>query len=588
MREPIVICEIDVDGCSRTFGVGGCTAALGADGDRKCWNTWATCRKRSVFAHQKARWTLRFCEPRERLPKTATFFPVVQGVSEHSATVNIAGADPDLSAFGKRATVKVDFLDFPYHDRLTDPYWAERVSGAAQIDEPGYDPFGRGSFFGKLKARWPTYATRPMRIINAWLEDDGTITGAVTRSYVITGMSGPDSDGRVSFEAADVLDLAKNDRAVAPKVNNGKIGDDMAATGAASFSLTPAGIGDAEYAASGRALIGSEIVAFTRIGDAITIASGDRGLAGSVAATHSTGDSFQQVLHISNARMDDTITTLLVDYAGIDPAFIPTAKWEAEVDRWMLDLKLETHVVKPTGIATLVGELAALGVSVWWDSAAQEIGLKANRPVDGDVVWDLTDDANILEIQQEDQDEKRLTQIHFATVQADPTKTGKANYNRLFVTPDLDAEAAWAYNGQRIREILCRWLDQGADDLVRVISQRLLGRFRVAPRRYTIRLDGKDGGIGLTDVVRLRSFVADGETGAPVNRLVQVIERADNGREIRIVAQTYDFVLRTSNISPNTMTDYGTASDEDKARYAFIGADTPPAFPDGSDYYRIV
>lgn len=216
MREPIQIIEIDVDGCSRTFGVGGCTAALGADGDRKCWNTWATCRKRSVFAHQKARWTLRFCEPRERLPKTATYFPVVQGVSEHSATVNIAGADPDLSAFGKRATVKVDFLDFPYHDRLTDPYWSERVSGAAQIVEPGYDPFERGSFFGKLKARWPTYATRPMRVINAWLEDDGTITDAVTRSYVITDMSGPDSDGRVSFEAADVLDLAKNDRAVAP------------------------------------------------------------------------------------------------------------------------------------------------------------------------------------------------------------------------------------------------------------------------------------------------------------------------------------------------------------------------------------
>lgn len=587
MREPISIVEIDVDGCSRTFGVGGCTAALGVDGVRKCYNTWATCRKLSVFQHQPAKWTLRFCEPRSRLPKAATYFPVLDSVSEQSSSVNIAGADPDLSAFGKRATVSVKLADFPYHDRETDPYQAERVSGAAQIDEPGYDPFERGSFFGKLKARFPNYATRPLRVIDAWLEDDGTITGARTRHYIITEMRGPDDSGAVTFEAADILDLAKNDRAVAPRVSNGKLGAAVAATGAVSFDLEPSGIGS-EYAASGRALIGSEVVDFTRSGDTITIGSGGRGLAGTSASTHAQGDSFQTVLRYVNARLDTVVADLLATYAGVDPSFIPSAKWASEVTRWLVDIKLNTHITKPTGVATLIGELAALGVSIWWDSGAQEIGLKANRPIDGDKLWDIDDDANILSISQEDQDEKRLTQIHFATVQADPTKSGKANFNRLFVTPDLESEASRAYNGQRIREILCRWMDQGDDDVVRVISQRMLGRFKVAPIRYVLTLDKKDNGIGLTDVLRLDSRIADGETGAPVSRLVQVIERTDAKDSLRLVAQRYDFTLRQSNIAPNSQVDYASASDEEKDESAFIGADDPPAFPDGADYYRTV
>lgn len=587
--EPVSWIEVDVDGCSRTFGVAPCTASLSAAVPRKCYNTFGTCRDKVNFARVAAFRTLRFCEPRGNMPKGATYFPALTSISEQSSTVNIAGSDDDLSALGRRATVRVGLVDFPYHDRLTDPYQAERVSGAAQIDEGGYDPGQRGTFFAKLKRRWPHYAGRPLRVVNAKIVG-GVLTELVTRHYVITDMNGPDDEGRVTFEASDVLDLAKNEKAVAPKASNGALSADIGAGLPASFTLQPAGVGDSEYPASGRALIGSEIVSYTRVGDVVTLTA--RGVAKSLAATHSARDTFQQVLHVNLSRIDVLIRTLLVDYAGINPAFVPTAKWTAEVDRWLPDLLLETHIVKPTGVATLIGELSILGVSVWWDSALQEIGLKANRPPAEDTVYDLTNDANIKAISVEDRDDKRLTQIHFSSVMADPTKsnTAKENYDRLFVTPDLTSERPEAFGGARIREVLCRWLNQGANDLIRTLSQRLLARFKTAPQHFTILLDAKDTPIGLTEVLRVRSRSAQDETGKPETRLLQVIERSEPrpGHEIRIVAQAYQFDLRFALIGPDTLPVYTAATEDQKRTYGFIGADTEPAFADGSDYYRIV
>lgn len=587
--EPVSWVEFDVDGCSRTFGVAPCTAALSVLVKRKCYNTFATCRDRPNFDRIAQFRTLRFCQPRSNMPKGATYFPALVSISEQSSTVNIAGSDDDMSALGRRATVRVGLVDFPYHDRLTDPYQSERVSGTAQNDEPGYDPGERGTFFARLKRRWPYYAGRPFRVINAQITG-GVLTNLVTRHYVITDMTGPDDDGRVSFEASDILDLAKNEKAVAPKPSNGALFSNIGAGLPESFTLQPTGIGNSEYPASGRALIGSEIVAYTRVGDVVTLAT--RGVAKSLAATHSAGDTFQQVLYVNLSRVDTLIRTLLVDYAGVTPAFVPTAKWTAEISRWLPDLLLEAHIVKPTGVSTLIGELSILGISVWWDSALQEIGLKANRPPAEDVVYALSDDANIKAISVEDRDEKRLTQIHFASVMSDPTKsnTSKENYDRLFVTPDLAQERAEAFGGARIREVLCRWLNQGNNDLIRTLSQRLLARFKTSPQHFTILLDAKDTAIGLTDVLQVTTRSAQNETGKPEVQLLQVIERSEPqpGHEIRIVAQAYQFSLRFALIGPDSLPVYSAATAQQRRTYGFIGADIEPAFTDGSDYYRIV
>lgn len=115
-------------------------------------------------------------------------------------------------------------------------------------------------------------------------------------------------------------------------------------------------------------------------------------------------------------RLDDAVRILLVDYTKIDPAFIPWAEWQAEVTRWAPTLRLTVDICKPEGVAKLIGELAILGVSIWWDDRAQKIGLKLNRPPDLDVVKPLSDRNNLLSLEIEDRDEDRLTRVQFFTV----------------------------------------------------------------------------------------------------------------------------------------------------------------------------
>ena len=280
--EPITIVEIDLESCSLTWGDATCGAVLSATDPAKCFETYATCRRLTKFAPVTT--TLRFCEARPGFKPAALHFPAVKSVSTFSATANIAGADEKLSALGRRATVKVELVDFPYHDRALDPYQAQRISGAAQFGGVGYDPAKRGTFFARMRARWPFYPGKPLRIIQGFIAADGTLTGAETRHFVLTDISPPDDQGRVTFEGKDVLALADDAKALAPKPSSGALLAGITAA-SASLTLTPSGAG-AEYPATGQAVIGSELVRFTRSGDDVTLT--ERGASGTTSATRVT------------------------------------------------------------------------------------------------------------------------------------------------------------------------------------------------------------------------------------------------------------------------------------------------------------
>jgi hypothetical protein len=584
-REPVTLVEIDVDTCALTFGVGACTATLGGATVRKCFDTYATCAKPLAFS--KVVKTLRFAESRAGLPKGAPIFPALVSVSSITSTVNISGADDNLSAFGRRATVSVEMADFAYHDRFLDPYQAERISGAAQIDEGGYDPATRGTFFAKLRARWPYYAGRALRVIQAEMVG-GALVNSVTRNYIITSFSPPDDQGRVKIEASDILDLASNDRALCPKPGEGYL---LAAidTAATALTLTPTGIG-AKYAASGRAVIGSEIVSFTRAGDVVTLTG--RGLAGTTLASHAAGDTLQPVFYANGMRFDDLIESLLVDYAGVPAGFVPVATWAAEITRWMPDVLAQTHICTPTGVAKLIGELAVLGLSIWWDEVAQTIGLKCNRPPFTDPVYDLTENANLTAIETLDRDDARLTEVLFFTVQKDPTKsaTDADNFRRAAYVPDLTAKGALAYGDTRTRKIFCRWLNDGNDSAALVLSSRLLKRFSSAPTQTRLRVDWQDKAIGLTDVLRVSSKTLADATGKPVQTLMQVISRSEPepGHEIELIAQAYQFSARYGAATANDCPVFSSASETEKATGEFACDDTTLKMPDGSAAYEAI
>jgi hypothetical protein len=585
-REPVQIVEIDIDYCTLTYSVGACDAVLGTTGVRKCYNTFATCQAKDVF--NKGSLTLRFANTRSNFPKGQTYFPVLESVSAFSSSVNIAGSNPKLGDLGKRAKVTAQLVDFPYHDRYTDKYQAERVSGTAQTDEAGYDPMDRGTFFTKLKTRFPFYAGRPMRVIDGFISN-GALVDTQTRHFIVTDMKGPDSSGRVTIEGKDVLTLADKKSSLAPAPSRGVLDRELDEV-ATAFTLLPAGVGS-EYPASGFAVIGSEIVSFTRSGDNITLTG--RAVKGSQVSSHDISDSFQIAINYEDEFLDDVIYDLFVNYAGISASFIDTAAWENEVRTWGPTKKIFSTITEPTGVADLVGELAVIGVSIWWDDVNQKIGLRLTKPPSPfETITEFNDNAHIKAISQEDRDEDRLTQVHFYSVQSDPTQDvkNKSNYGRIRATIDIEAEQANSYNDTRVRETFFRWFNTGNDTQARLSSLRLLQRLRTAPKSYTILLDAKDRDIGLTDVIRVTSRVITDETGKTEPALLQVTQKVEkkSGHEVEISAQSYLYDNKYGWIMENDANDYDTATATEKATGAYIVDGTTLEFPDGAGPYYII
>lgn len=579
MADPVSIVELHMDYCTRTFGVGACTASLGGQVIRKCFNTWSTCKLKSAF--NKGSKVYRFIDNRVGVPLDGAYIPALKSVSGRSGTVNIAGSDQQMSSLGIRATATASFSDFVDNDTYSDKYQSDRRSGEAQLSGIRYDPSERGTFWGRFKARNPNYAGRKMVIKQGYIED-GVLTIETERHFVITEFKGPDTNGTVTVEGKDVLDLAGNTKAVAPRQSRGFLSADIDET-ATSITLLPAGIG-AEYAESGWACIGSEIVAFDRTGDVMTI---ERGRRRTVASSHTVNDTVQETFSVRRTRIDEVIYDLLVNYAAIPESYIPVADWEVEVDRWGGQLELTADICKPEGVSNLIGEMAVLGISIWWDEIAQKIRLKINRPPDVDTVKNIDDRSHIIKASQEDRDDDRLTRVIFSTVQIDPTKgLNKDNFLRTRVVIDVDAEYVHNYNGQRSKEIVSRWLNHGADNLVRILSKRLLNRFNRQPVLYEIKLDKKDD-CELVDVLRVSSRVAQDETGAIATQLMQVIKREDekSGHSIKITAQKFQFDGRYGYVTEDSRPVYDESNAAQKARGAYFVDDGALIFGDGTVPY---
>jgi len=616
-REPLQIVEIDIDFCTLTYGVSTCTAVLGTSGVRKCYNSWNTCQAKDVY--NKGTLTLRFVNPRANLPKTGNvYFPVLESVSAFSSGVNLAGSNPRLGQLGKRGKVTVALMDFPYHDRLTDKYAEGRVDGTAQTDEAGYNPLERGTFWAKFKRRHPNYAGRPLRVINTYIDSEGYLlkedgdyvldesggkilvshpnltypSSVDIRHFIITEMKGPADTGKVIIEAKDILTLAEKKSALAPKASKGELASSISDT-ATSLTLAPSGIGDDEYPTSGFATIGSEVVSYTRSGDTVTLTG--RGLKGTAASSHNAEDTFQQSIVYENARIDEVIGDLLQNYTSIPSEYIPTEEYAAEAQRWAALTLINTTISKPTPVAELLGELSEIGASIWWEDVARKVKFKMQHPIDlNEVVNSYTEDNAIKSIVQEDRDEERITQVHFYSVQSDPTKgvKDKSNYDTIVVTFDPDSENENNHGESRVREVFCRWLNGANEQAIRVISLRLLQRFRKAPVYQTVTLDAKDSDLSLTDVIDLTSRVTTDDTGKPVANRTEIVEKTEikYGHEIKITCQAYNYEDYYGFIMENSAPVYGSATETQKDRgcYLIAQADVESGFSDSRPAYRII
>jgi len=582
-REPIQIVEIDFDTCTQTYGSAPCTATLTASSVRKCFNTYFTCQDTANFT--KGTQTLRFSKNQNGIPPGVLVYPSLVSVSTNPTQINLGG-DKRLGSFGKRARVKITLQDFDDNDTGTDPYQAERVTGAAQFSGSGYKPEAFGTFWGRLRRRTPYYVGREIRILDGYVGE--TLAAMRSRAYVITEIDGPDLSGRVMISAKDVLDLADNDKALCPAVSEGKIETDITAAAYAVVDLLPAGIG-ADYAASGRANIGSEIVEFTRATDTVTLT--ERGMDGTTAAAHSADDLFQQCYRAEGQTIESVAEDLLVNYAGIDASYISTTDW-AEQGLWTSGLVLTGTIPKPTGVIKLMTELSDLGVTFWWDEVAQQIKMRATRPVTpDDVILSFTDTYDIKEgsLSNRDLTDQRVTQVIFWHGQIDATKsaTSGENYARAFVSAN-DGGSTNEHNQDRQREIYCRWFGEGNDAAAGAIAERWANRFEEIPSEVTIVLDAKDReNVAVGNLVTITTRALQDEIGQSIETeaMITSVEENQPGHAIKVTVQTYSFSGRFGFWLEDPQPFYDTASAADLEFGAFWFNDTVATFTDGTGPY---
>ena len=521
--------EIDIDYCSLTYGVAPCTASIPTTGAIKCFNTLATCQDRPHFSNAPV--TLRFAVPTNYLPSSIDCIPDIKSIAFEPAVISL-GTD-----LGQRATLTVSFNDHRHSDTGAgfDKYLADRP----------YDPYTRGTFFGKFAARQPFVRGRPLRWITG--NSDQTLAEMETRHYIIDSFSGPDNSGVFKLIAKDVLKLADGDRALAPAISIGFLTADITAA-ATSFTASPAGVG-ATYPASGFIAIGgSEICSFTRSGDVFTIT---RGQLGTVATTHSAQDRAQIVIRYAGVSPELIIQDLLVNYADVPAAYIPIAEWSAEIAAYLNRLYTAT-IAQPTSVNTLVSELIEqAGLSMWWNDRDREIGLLVLRGLIYTNYFFSEENIIADTLQIAEQPDKRLSQVHTYFGQINPLTSldDKANYRSA--SRIIDAQAEADYGSPAIKEIFSRWIPQLGRTVADRLGTILLGRFKDSPRRLSFSsLRGSTTSeIVLANGYQVQAWPMQDATGAKETVNVQVTRLRPNPDLIEIETEEVLFTAPPEDLS---------------------------------------
>lgn len=515
-KEKITIVEIDLDSCSNTFGVAPC-AAIGT-GDAKCFNTFGSCHYTNGLVpanppseYLKTTKTYRFCESRSPHPIGLDAIPSL-------TSVNISPAKIDLSGgLGVRASVSLSFKDHPSSDIGIDDY----VSGR------GYIAFERGTYWTKLRARNSNYENRPLRVLTGYLVNNEFIAdNFTTRYYIIDKMNV--TNGMASITAKDPLKLASSKKALAPQVTTGKLSIDISNTDTA-IGLIPAGVGDLEYPLSGKVLINSEVILFTRV-SGTDVLQLTRAQNNTLAADHAADDTVQLCLEYDGKQVDFIVKDLLTNYANIDPLFIPDTSWAAEVGTF-LSGGLTGIIVKPFDVFKLLKELAeSMPHYLWWDERTQTDGKKGaiqltalKAPIDNSNVIDMSAGIIANSFKTSDKPELRRSTIFINFGQFDPTKKldEPSNYQQTYVR--VDQGSIVKYGSSEIKTINSRWIDNFNKAAALQLGALIGRRFSDIPREVSFSLEDKDSSYWAGQTVSINHRDITDYTGQPVDTAFQIL-----------------------------------------------------------------
>lgn len=276
-----------------------------------------------------------------------------------------------------------------------------------------------------------------------------------------------------------------------------------------------------------------------------------RGQLGTTALAHSANDRVQWVLRYVSADAADILYDILVNYAGVDPAYIALPAWQTETGTFLNRL-YTANIAEPVGARDLASELIEqAGLAVWWDDRQQLIRLQVLRSIATDA--DLYDEGNTLEdtLQIQEQPEKRVSQVWVYFDQRNPCEPMREDNFRshaVIVDPTREAD----YGSPAIKKILSRWIPNGGRSVALRLGEIQLARFKDPPRAFAFDLF-YGSTISLGGGYRVGSWALQDEEGAPENAKIQVIRVAPRDDRLSISAEEVLFDIPPEDLDARTI-----------------------------------
>lgn len=321
--------EIIVDRCSRTFGVSPCIAT-----GEECYQT------RNITNDCKDPENYNATTHTYIFGKPTGFFPHEIGALQNIRDISFTNSRAmPAKSVGAQAQLSVTFDDHPTNDVRLDPYYDQRA----------YIASDQGTFWGKFFAINP-YIHQAKIKYKRWYGDQD-YSEAETYNLYISDFS-RDESGRVTIQAVDFTRLLYEKNALCPEPSPGFLLSDIT-DGATSLTLTPAGIGDSYYAASGEIAVGEEAMTFTRSGDVMTITRAARD---TEAKEHKAGEVVQVPKIWTSTKSSQIIHDLVTEFSELDSSFTNVDDWNALLDEYPSEL-FTAYIPKPTETVKLINEI---------------------------------------------------------------------------------------------------------------------------------------------------------------------------------------------------------------------------------------
>lgn len=645
-RQLIQLLELDLDRCTRTFGVSPCTAgiensgtataggatsitlAAGASAADDAYNTMTaritggtgSGQERIVSDYVGATKVATVSVAWTTIPDATSTYTIIDRPNACyntfrtcQDTANYAKAAKTYRFCGRGAPIAAGELLRPYLMRLSaaateiDPEKGLAVRSKVSVtladetdNDTEQDPYvtdratpAGGTFWTRLIARNLATAGRSARVKRLYIDPGATYTladaGWVSELYVIDAINGPDKTGAVQIVIKDPLKLT--DRQKLPAPSDGELSVAMTAS---DVTLTLKSGQGAQYGNLGYIRVGEEVIEFTtRVVDVLSWPNTTyRGKFGTVAATHAINDRVQ----LCQAWLAASVSTVLeemLNAADILDANIDLAGIATEVADWYGTYSITLCLTEPETISKLIEELCATVQGlVWWSAVDQKVKFKAMRPLSplSTAPALLTDEANFIEdsVQITREEPNRLTQVAvwYGLISATSTKDDWQSYKRAYVAVDPNAESANEYNDVRQKTFYARFLDETSGQAAAELAIRFLLWRRDAPIVVNCKLDPKDTQIQVGEQADVETFGLVDFDGDIQRQRVLVTKRQDNGVDVAVTLLVTFLSRRYLWITPDAQPDYGAATIEER-RFGYISDDSGK-LSDGSDGHVIV